>query len=342
MSDRDWTAYSRSTYAWKPGHPKHLRVTKSSLTSDFDFCPKQYEYKRVHGLPTPETDAMRKGTNVHNAVEYYFNNVYPYLDDLLTLMQRDKRDEALALALSILPEETYELGEEKSIETRLKWDLERLLAGGKDDYLPIINEAEVHAFTEEEFEFNGEVLTIPIHWAGSIDRAFATENGVALMELKTGKWLQTAKTDTTGTVTWEDQSFKVDSMRIEMAFYKHLLKVADHEHQNVTHWGWVYPSGEVEGLDAYNKYGLEQRSVNRIFYEPINANKEGQKQSVSRYAEGRVQRLKEALITAYLTDDFPPKPSQGKCAWCDFKSICPSWEGSDDPKEYIAKMQEEE
>jgi len=44
--------------------------------------------------------------------------------------------------------------------------------------------------------------------------------------------------------------------------------------------------------------------------------------------------MKDALFTAYLTEDFPTKPSQGKCAWCSFKSICPSWDGSDDPKEY--------
>jgi len=136
-------------------------------------------------------------------------------------------------------------------------------------------------------------------------------------------------------VTWEDQSFKVQSMRTEMAFYKHLLQMADHEYQNVTHWGWVYPSGEVEGLDAYNKFGYEQRSINRIFYEEATGRRWSDYQK-------KVNRLKDALITAYLTGDFPPKPSQGKCAWCDFKSICPSWEGSDDPKEYIAKMQEEE
>ena len=69
MSKRDWEAYSKSTYDWKPGHEKRLRLTKSSLTSDFDFCPKQYEYKRIHKLPEPGTEAMTRGTNVHDAVE---------------------------------------------------------------------------------------------------------------------------------------------------------------------------------------------------------------------------------------------------------------------------------
>ena len=33
-----------------------------------------------------------------------------------------------------------------------------------------MNELEVHAHVVEEFEFNGETLEIPIHYAGSIDR----------------------------------------------------------------------------------------------------------------------------------------------------------------------------
>ena len=332
MSKRNWEAYSKSTYDWKPGHEKRLRLTKSSLTSDFDFCPKQYEYKRIHRLPEPGTEAMTRGTNVHDAIEHYYDHVAPHLDELCTLMQRGKRDEALALAMSVLPEEDYQLGETPIIETRLRWDLERLLSGGKEDYLPIINETEIHAYSDEEFTLNDETITIPIHWAGSIDRGFAeADGGVALMELKTGKWVQSRRDEDT---PWEDQKFKVDGMRTEMAFYKHLLKVADHPMQNVTHWGWVFPGGEVAGLDSLNKYGYEQRSIDRIFYEPITAIKEKQKQTVSRYGDGRIKRLKEALFTAYLTEQWETKPSQGKCAWCNFKSICPSWEGSDNPQEY--------
>ena len=155
---RDWAAYAKSTYQWEPEHEKMLRITKTSLTSDFDFCPKQYEYKRVHRLPEPTTDAMTKGTNVHDAVEVFYDSAMPIVGELYKLMQRDKREEALALALSILPEKEYTLGEEPIIETRIRWDLERLLSVGPDKYLPIMNELEVHAYVVEEFEFNGEHL----------------------------------------------------------------------------------------------------------------------------------------------------------------------------------------
>ncbi len=39
------------------------------------------------------------------------------------------------------------------------------------------------------------------------------------MELKTGKWVQTKNKND----VWEDSSFKMQSMRTEMAFYKRLL-----------------------------------------------------------------------------------------------------------------------
>ena len=88
MSDRDWSAYAKSSYIFK--EKEYLRMTKTSLTSDFDFCPKQYEYKRIHRLPEPSTDAMIKGTNVHDAIEKYYDNVTPVLEELHTLMKRDK------------------------------------------------------------------------------------------------------------------------------------------------------------------------------------------------------------------------------------------------------------
>jgi len=330
MSDRDWSAYAKSSYIL--GEKEYLRITKSSLTSDFDFCPKQYEYKRIHKLPEPSTDAMTKGTNVHDAIEKFYDNVTPILPELYRLMKNLRNDEALKMALSVIPEQEYHLGEESAIQQRIVWDLERLRVTGVANYLPVINELEVHAFTEEEIEFNGEVHKIPIHFAGSIDRGFATDEGTyALMELKTGKWVQTKdKND-----EWQDSKFKVDSMRTEMAFYKKLLAYANHPYQDVTHWGWVYPSGVPNELELLNKYGYEQRGINKIVYESC-MNKVGDKHAKA------VDKLKTALLTAYLANDFPTKASAGKCAYCNFKSICPSWEGSDNPQEYLDAYQEEE
>ena len=333
MTDRDWSAYAKSTYQYELGGKKMLRMTKSSLTSDFDYCPKQYEYKRIHRLPQPSTDAMIKGTNVHDAIEQFYINLSTEVNKAYALLQEDKRDKARELFNKCLPvpDEPYKLGEEEPLRVRLEWDLDRLAGSGPKYFLPIINELEIHAYAEEHIEINGEEFTVPVHYAGSIDRAFRTEEGgVAIMELKTGKWVQTLKND-----EWIDSSFKVQSMRTEMAFYKDLLELADHEYQNVTHWGWVYPSGGATVTERYNKWGYEQRGVNHIQYEPCTGRREKD------YAK-KIRRMKDALLTAYLTGHFPESPSAAKCAWCAYKPICPSWDGSDKPEEYLKLLEENE
>ena len=182
-------------------------------------------------------------------------------------MKHGRKEEAIELAMSAIgePESPYILGEEEVIRNRLSMDLDRLLGAGKENYLPIMNEEEVHAFVEETIEFNGEELTIPVHYAGSVDRGFKTEEGrVAIMELKTGKWMQTKKPMQD---EWNDSTYKVQSMRTEMAYYKFLLEAADHDYQDVSHWGWVYPAGKFAEVPTFNKYGNEQRSVDNITYE---------------------------------------------------------------------------
>lgn len=292
-------AYKESTYQWEPGHEKRLRVTKSSL-GDFEFCPKQYEFKRVEGRSTPETEAMRRGTNVHDAMEMFYIKVRPRLAEIGHLAQSGKDEEALDLMLKCLPEpeEPYELGEEPILLTRMEWEYARLLACDEiEDFLPVYNEADVHAFIEEKVELNGEVTHIPIHLGGKIDRAFRSEEGrLALMELKTGKW--------------NGSSFKLKSMRKEMAFYAWALSedetLAD---DDVSHWGWLYPAGDSGGEGCFKHWDYERFKKQYIGY---------------------VKRDLKRLLEAYIMGEFTPKPSQGKCAWCHFMNECPAWQDGGD------------
>tara|TARA_R100001015_G_C4632918_1_gene197140 strand:+ start:1546 stop:2481 length:936 start_codon:yes stop_codon:yes gene_type:complete len=297
---RDFAAYAKSTYKWKPGHEKYLRITKSSLTSDFDFCPKQYEFKRIEGRKQPETDDMRRGTNVHDAMELFFVNVKPSVDKILALAKQGKDEEAFGLMWRCLPvpEKEYVLDEEPILQTRLEWEYARLIESDGKNYLPIMNEEEVHAFFSKKVTVNGEEYNIPIHMVGMIDRGFQTEgNTVALMELKTGKWKV-------------NDSYKPRSMRTEMAFYAELLKKADHPYQNVTHWGWLFPAGDRLGLEGTAKH-WDYETINKRYFNSID-------------------KKINNLIEAYIIENFPPVPSQGKCAWCPWMEDCPAWqEGGD-------------
>ena len=299
MGIKNFEPYKKSTYQWKPGHEKALRITKSSLTSDFDFCPKQYEFKRIDGRKTPQTDDMLRGTNVHDAMEVFFINVKPAVNKILGLAKDNKDEEAFELMLKCLPEpeEPYHLDEEPILQKRLEWEYARLIASDGVDYLPIMNEDELHAFFDHTVEVNGFVHTVPIHMAGAVDRGFRTEEGkVALMELKTGKWR-------IGDI------YKPRSMRYEMAFYADLMKKADHPLKDVTHWGWLFPGGGRLGDGHEDHWGYEK---------------------VSKRYFTKVKKGFDALIEAYILNNFPPTPSEGKCAWCSFIEACPAWkEGGD-------------
>ena len=95
----------------------------------------------------------------------------------------------------------------------------------------------------------------------------------------------------------------MQAMRTEMAFYKRLLDGANHPFQDVTHWGWVHPSGGEQEVEPMNKYGKEQRAVNRIIYEACTG------RTWTTYSK-KIDRMKNALLTAYFTGDFPQRQVQ--------------------------------
>ena len=66
------------TYQWNhenyddPSMPI-LKITKSSLGT-FDWCPKKYDFSYVQRLPQDQTEAMLKGTVLHNHREKFFDD----------------------------------------------------------------------------------------------------------------------------------------------------------------------------------------------------------------------------------------------------------------------------
>jgi RecB family exonuclease len=291
-------SYSRSTYAWQPGMvvdgvEQILRVTKSSVGT-FGFCPKQYFFQNILKLKTEEKDHHIRGSNVHDATEYFFQNVFEVFDEVVESIKNGTEYETgqgRELLHSILPDppEEYIFGEPEQISRWVDWQYDRLVLTEGEGWHPIGNEAEVHG--TRIVEVDGE--SVPIHMRGFIDRIFEDGNGgFALMELKTGKWKQRKNSD----------------MRAEMQFYKMMLENSPHgEFLPITHWGWEFPGGDInEGDGAHWDY------------EPIN----------SRYAKNTpavVERRLKKLVKSHLEEDFPAERSEWKCVWCDFLEICPAW-----------------
>ena len=66
--------YNYEWYPEKYDDPNEpiLKLTKSSFGS-FQWCPKKYEFSYPLRLPQATTEAMIKGTVVHNSREDFFN-----------------------------------------------------------------------------------------------------------------------------------------------------------------------------------------------------------------------------------------------------------------------------
>ena len=307
-----------STYNWALDQEdgKILRITKSALGT-FNWCPKQYEFEKMQRLPSDTRDYHIRGVNVHFALEDFYIRFPDHMDGILEAVDADLKHKALALTVKAFPppEEMrrhedddavgtslLKYGEDEAMRQLAEWELDRLIITRGEDFLPIGNEQWVEVVTE--IEVDGVI--VPVHIRGEIDRIFRDEaGGLALMELKTGKW----------------NSRKASDMRMELSVYKFMLDEKRKTPEGkawlaergldapVTHFGWRYPLGGTNGGDgAHWGYATcKKTSMNAM-----------------------MKRL-HSLISAHLNKRFKMLTeidrwnAPWKCSYCDQMAYCPAW-----------------
>tara|TARA_R100001086_G_scaffold67898_2_gene31954 strand:- start:6568 stop:7584 length:1017 start_codon:yes stop_codon:yes gene_type:complete len=301
-------SYEKSCYNWQPTmEDKILRVTKSSLGT-FEFCPLQYYYQNVLGIRGEQKDYHIRGSNIHDAIEWYWKESRDYMDGALKLLEKGDKESARMQLRKAIPEppEPYVYGEKAQILKYTDWMFERLLNIDEsviEDWYPIGNEAEIHA-TRTVTASDGTV--VPIHMKGFIDRMFRDDDGkgVVLMELKSGKYTK----------------YKPKAMRDEMQFYRMMLEHSSYlEYTPVVAWGWAYPGGGINGGDGP-----------KFFYESVH----GRGPTL---APKRVEKNLVKLVDAHLKNEWDTKHNKS-CSdfcnhekiclpYCDFVDMCPAWTG---------------
>ena len=231
-----------STYAWNPSMrgKAMLRVSKSSLGA-FQFCEQQYFIKYILGVKEPSTDAMTRGTNVHDAVEDFYNAVdieaasglkttQEIYDEFRTYIPSSSKDKEWGG--EITPAKTFELDEEKHLDRFMKAEAVRFNNSDPDNFLPVGNEIGKDVIVS--VDLNG--VSVLVHLTGIIDRVFQDEKGeLHIHELKTGAWKLNNK-------------LKLESMRKEMAFYVYMIQKADGV--ETAHWGWDHTAGIKDSGEA--------------------------------------------------------------------------------------------
>ena len=224
------------TYQWTPYDERGnfiedgpvLKVTKSSLNT-FYWCNKQYQYSYIERRPQDTSEAMLKGTIVHNAYEDFYKAVDV---DIISDYSKEELQEHF---ISLFPIDDYGY----VYDTICALEADRFARSKKlgMPFLPAGNEVILNAkyvITENSNPKYPLMRDYTVHLQGIIDRIFLEDGKYILMELKTG--------------TWKDS--KMSNMRSEMAYYKLLIEQATDEELiesgldpdiPVTHWGWFYP-----------------------------------------------------------------------------------------------------
>tara|TARA_R100001463_G_scaffold21182_1_gene51100 strand:+ start:3652 stop:4572 length:921 start_codon:yes stop_codon:yes gene_type:complete len=244
------------TYQWLPENytdPTEpiLKITKSSLGT-FDWCPKKYDFSYQQRLPQDQTEAMRKGTIMHNAREDFFNE----FDIVKAETMND--DELLDYCSSLFPVDDYFEEYQTIAVFESQRFMEALKEGKTDEYLPVCNEGKfdceilIPSDANPKFPLSRDYV---VHLQGIIDRIFKEGNGYIPMEFKTGPW----------------KDYKASGMRKEMAFYKLLIENSSESVLNnaglepnvpVTHWSWYYPISNYifceEATNAYRKNNVKK------------------------------------------------------------------------------------
>jgi CRISPR/Cas system-associated exonuclease Cas4 (RecB family) len=220
-----------STYTWTPESDKMIRVSKSTLGTYSDWCAQQLWLSKVCPVEQQEHDYLVIGSNVHDRQEQYYINCAANRSDIEKAQYHVKRGDD-KLATNILKshypkaEGQYAEREQEQQDWLVQHDVMRLKhCYTYEDFFPVGNELDLDAIVDVDVPGHG---IVKVHLRGIIDRIFKTDDGVALMELKTGKW----------------SSYKGGQMRGEMAYYAYLLDESDADIGSVTHWGWRYPKAD--------------------------------------------------------------------------------------------------
>jgi hypothetical protein len=286
------------TYDWKPENyddPSKpiLKITKSSLGT-MKWCPKKYEFNYIERKPQDQTEAMRKGTVLHNHREDFFN-VFD-----IKKAENMNNSEVLEYCTSLMPVDDYF---DISL-TVASFEAQRFIEARSEDkiheYLPIVNEGKFDAEItipkgpyKGDASLNYEPFTLQrdykIHIQGIIDRIFIEDGGLIPFEFKTGGW----------------KDNKASDMRQEMAFYQLLLENSPPEvmekyglttDMKVTHWGWYYPAANYVFTEEKKK-----RSMTSVMF--------------------RIAKL----IYSYEQKEFKAKFYAPMCGqWCSYFGICPA------------------
>jgi hypothetical protein len=166
------------TYQWNADNYDNedepiLKITKSSMMSHL-WCPKKYEFGYIQRLPQDQSEAMRKGTIMHNAREDFFN------DFDIAKAENMAHDELVDYCVGLFPIDDYF----DEYITIAAFEANRFSEAKAEDklteFLPACNEGLldceiiIDANTDPKYPLRRDYK---VHLQGIIDRVFREGDG---------------------------------------------------------------------------------------------------------------------------------------------------------------------
>ncbi|HEG0266693.1 TPA: PD-(D/E)XK nuclease family protein [Campylobacter coli] len=165
-----------------------------SKIDTYKKCPKQYYYRYIEKVPeTQKNSALKKGSDIHEILE--FHNTEKYNEVL-----NSKDPEIQNIALRFIDSE---LGKEILSRNSLR---------------------EFELFLDSNYEPCDKDTAI---FVGYIDRINTTENGLELIDYKTGKYKEPSYQDFTQLILYSLYMFKrlkLNEIKIRYVYVEHLLE----------------------------------------------------------------------------------------------------------------------
>lgn len=297
--------YSKEWYAEHgpdQGHPNPIiaktegwpvRLSKSKFIT-YDSCPRKYWWGSVANVWGPPTHFMRHGTAVHRALENLYGNwrigdSEEYWWEMATC---DWEDQSVHDPVDDTWDKDQKETYEKSVQSLLDLELQRLNKWGEDHFAPV------------EFEIKHTAMHHKHNFmlVGAIDGVHRhPDGGLVITELKTGK----------------ASKFKLTKTRKELCYYRYLLARCGFD--EAVYFYYLFPEatnfdlylelegkkntevwlGETQGMAVLEKVNM--RSVNAMH------------KALDKTCNG----IEESLYQMKWNDFFCTQ-------WCDFHMGCES------------------
>ena len=278
-----------------------LRVSKSSF-GQYSKCPRQYWWNKIAlpDLRSPATDAMVRGTAIHQVMEDALREVTENkVANIVAGINDDLHNpfSKYAIEQGVQTEVAVDALSEILQDITLNWGYIEILELEDKHVIPHTVECIV---ANPDVEGCAETITYPVELVGMIDGVFRMPNGnIVVVELKTGN----------------ANMSKISRTRGELAFYRKMLMLAGYDEP--THFLTIMPDAD----DADLILKLEGKRNTELFYGLTQGL--GVLEKINKRTITAMEKRLSVAVHGIMTQQWPIKWNEYFCTeWCDFHLSC--------------------